>query len=266
MTERLAEPIMGPLLDGKTIIVTGGAGGIGRAIVEAVVREGGRAAIADLPETEADVSRSLLEDLPDAAEFVPCDVRRASDVAAAVDQAVARFGALHGLVNNAGIGITGPTLELTEWQFEQTVQVNLKGVFLFLQQATKRILAQGGGGSIVNVASVGGVVGTPEYVLYSMSKHGVIGMTKSAALEFAERGIRINAVCPGPVWTSMLKAAAEQAYGTDDPAAIAGHQRIPRGELGRPEDVAELVVWVLSDRAANCTGSVFMTDGGYTAQ
>ncbi|MDE0005348.1 MAG: SDR family NAD(P)-dependent oxidoreductase [Rhodospirillaceae bacterium] len=257
---------MDQLLGGKPVIVTGGAQGIGRAIAEAVVREGGQVVIADLPETRALVPPSLLDERGDRVEFVPCDVRCAADVSATVDRAVSRFSALHGLVNNAGVGITGPTLELSELQFDRTVDINLKGVFLFLQQAAKRMMIQGSEGSIVNIASVGGVVGTPEFLLYSMSKHGVIGMTRSAALEFANRGIRVNAVCPGPVWTSMLQAAAERTYGTDDPREVARRQRIPRGELGRPEDVAEMVVWLLSDRAANCTGSAFMNDGGYTAQ
>ena len=254
---------MNHLLEAKSVIVTGGAGGIGRAIAGAVVREGGRVLVADLPEAQ---QPWLNEAWSHAAEFVPCDVRCAADVAATVERAVDRFGALHGLVNNAGIGTTGPTLELAEGEFDRTVAVNLKGAFLFLQQGVKQMLEQGGGGSIVNIASVGGVVGTPEFLLYSMSKHGVIGMTRSAALEFASQGVRVNAVCPGPVWTDMMRSAAEHQYGTQDPGEVARRQRIPRGELGMPEDVAEMVVWLLSERAVNCTGSTFMTDGGYTAQ
>ena len=248
------------MLENKVVVVTGGGRGLGLAMVDAVIREGGIPVVADLNPGE-------LSDSPRPnAHFIACDVTSSNDVANVVEQAVAKHGSVDGLVNNAGIGITGPFLDLTESQFEAMVDVNLRGTLLFMQAVIRQMLAQASGGSVVNISSVGGLVGTPEFALYSMSKHGVIGLTKSVALEFAKEEVRVNAVCPGPVWTSMIQAAAVQQYGTDSPEKVAEIQHVPRGRLGTPEEVAELVVWLLSDRSKNCHGSSFTTDGGYSAQ
>ena len=254
------------MLDEKRIIVTGGARGLGRAISKLIVREGGRVLIADILDHEA--AKTLVRiDIGDGhVAYRHCDVTKADQVRETVEQAVAEYGRLDGLVNNAGIGITGPMIELTEDQFDKTVDVNMKGVFLFMQHGVRQMLKQGGGGSIVNIGSVGGVVGTPEYMLYTMSKHAVVGMTRSMGVEYAAQGIRTNAVCPGPIWTDMMRSTSTELYGTDDPSEVAKLQNIPSGKLGAPEDVAEMVVWLLSDRSSNCTGSILMTDGGYTAQ
>ena len=257
---------MPKMLEQKAVIVTGGARGLGRAITELIVEEGGRVLIADVLDQEAEALRKAIAVGDEFVGYRRCDVTDASAVAETVQYAVDLFGSVDGVVNNAGVGITGPTLELTEDQFDLTTAVNLKGVFFFLQQGIRQLLAQGTGGSIVNMGSAGSIVGTPEFLLYTMSKHGVAGMTKSAALEFAAAGIRVNAVCPGSIWTEMMAEAAEQLYGTDDPAEVARRQNVPSGRLGTPKDVAELVVWLLSERSINCTGSCFTTDGGYTAQ
>jgi NAD(P)-dependent dehydrogenase (short-subunit alcohol dehydrogenase family) len=248
---------MTKLLQGKSVIVTGGGRGLGRAIADAIVLEGGRVLIADILDEDAATT-------DDGIFFRHCDVTRANDVRNTVDQAIAEFGRLDGLVNNAGVGITGPFADLTEDQFDKTVAVNLKGVFLFAQCAVRQMLQQGGG-SIVNIGSAGSVVGTPELSLYAMSKHGVAGLTRCLGVEFASRDIRVNAVCPGPIWTEMMQQGAHDMYGTDDPTEVARRQHIPREQLGTPDDVAEAVVWLLSDRSSNCNGSMLMTDGGYTA-
>ena len=250
---------MTKMLQGKSIIVTGGARGIGQAIAVLSAAEGANVLVADILEGHIDATAAS-----DRMAMRHCDVTCADDVRDTVAQAVTEFGSLDGLVNNAGIGITGPFTELTEDQFDKTVAVNMKGVFLFSQHAIRQMLTQGSG-SIVNMGSAGSVVGTRELLLYAMSKHGVAGMTRCLGVEFAAQGIRVNAVCPGPIGTEMMRSAANEMYGTDDPTEIAKHQHVPRELLGTPEEVAESVVWLLSDRSSNCNGSLLMTDGGYTA-
>lgn len=256
---------MAGMLEGKSIIVTGAARGLGLSISSLIAREGGNVLMADIPDSESEVVQQAVATVGDAASYRRCDVTQASQVRETVQQAIAQFGSLDGLVNNAGVGITGPITEITEEQFDTTVAVNLKGVFLFLQQAIRQMLKQESGGSIVNIGSAGSVVGTPELLLYAMSKHGVAGITRCAGVECAKQGIRVNAVCPGPLWTDLIQTAAMDMYGTDDPAEIARIQHVPRGKLGTPEEAAEAVIWLLSERSLNCNGSVLMTDGGYTA-
>ena len=256
---------MPKLLDQKAVIVTGGARGLGRAISERIVAEGGSVLIADILADKAEVDPWRDQAANDRVSHRHCDVTSADDVAATMSAALAQFGRLDGLVNNAGIGVTGPFIELEESQFDAVVAVNLKGAFLFSQHAVQTMLKQDQGGSIVNIGSAGSVVGTPELSLYAMSKHGLAGMTRSVAVEYADRGIRTNAVCPGPIWTEMMRDAALDIYGTDDASEIAKRQNIPRGTLGTPREVAEAVVWLLSDRSSNTNGSLLMTDGGYTA-
>ena len=251
---------MTKMLQGKSIIVTGGARGIGQAVAALSAAEGANVLVADVLEGQTDATAAS-----DRIVMRHCDVTCADDVRDTVAQAVTEFGSLDGLVNNAGIGITGPFTELTEDQFDATVAVNTKGVFLFGQHAVRQMLTQGGGGSIVNMGSTGSVVGTRDLLLYAMSKHGVAGMTRCLGVEYANQGIRVNAVCPGPIWTEMMQSAASAMYGTDDPADIAKRQHVPREALGTPAEVAESVVWLLSDRSSNSNGSLLMTDGGYTA-
>lgn len=251
---------MTKMLNGKSLIVTGGARGIGKAITDLAVIEGANVLVADI--IDGDTGS---EDAGGRVVRRNCDVTSADDVRSAVEQAVSEFGRLDGLVNNAGIGITGPFTELTEDQFDRTVAVNMKGVFLFSQHAIRQMLKQKDGGSIVNMGSAGSVVGTRELLLYAMSKHGVAGMTRCLGVEYANQGIRVNAVCPGPIWTEMIRDAANKMYGTDDPTEIAKRQNVPREMLGTAEEVAESVVWLLSDRSSNCNGTLLMTDGGYTA-
>lgn len=249
----------------KVILVTGGGRGIGRSISVQLAVEGARVMLADVLDEDTRETVETIRNADGEADWVHCDVTNANQVQATVDATVAKFGRIDCLVNNAGIGITGPFTEAKESDFDRITAINLKGSFLFLRSVVSQILTQGNGGSIVNIASVGGVVGTPEYALYAMTKHGVIGLTKCLALEYAAAGIRVNAVCPGPIRTDMIEQTArKKGYSSVDDLAI--DQGVPLGRLGRPEEVAEAVIWLCSDRASNTTGSNLFTDGGYTAQ
>lgn len=253
------------LCHGKVILVTGGGRGIGRAISVQLAVEGAHVMLADVLDEDAGETVDMIRDAGGEAAWVHCDVTDAEQVQATVQATVAKFGRIDSLVNNAGIGITGRFTETKESDFDRITAINLKGSFLFLRSVIKQIEAQGEGGSIVNISSVGGVVGTPEYALYAMTKHGVIGLTKCLALEYASAGIRINAVCPGPVHTAMAEQVARER-GLSDVNELAREQRVPLGRLAKPEEVAEAVIWLCSDRSSNTTGSNLFTDGGYTAQ
>lgn len=252
------------LCEQKVALVTGGARGIGRAISRQLAAEGASIMIADVLDKDAEETLQLIHDAGGQAAYQHCDVTDPSQVQATIDATVAKFSRLDCLVNNAGIGVTAPFTDLTEADFDRITAINLKGTFLFLQSAIRQLLAQGSGGSIINMASVGGVVGTPEYSLYAMSKHGVIGLTKCTALEYAEQKIRINAVCPGPILTPMVEAVAQQ-QGLSDINELAKELRVPSGRLGTADEVAEAVAWLCSNRSSNTTGSSLFTDGGYTA-
>lgn len=252
------------LCDNKVALVTGGGRGIGRAISVLLAAEGASVMVADVLDQDARETLRIIHEAGGKAAYTQCDVTDAKQVQATVDATVAEFGRLDCLVNNAGIGVTAPFTELTESDFDRIVAINLKGSFLFLQSAIKQLQAQGDGGSIVNMASIGGVVGTPQFAIYSMSKHGVIGLTKCTALEYAEQNIRINAVCPGPILTPMIEETAKQ-QGLSDVNELAKEQRVPIGRLGKPEEVAEAVIWLCSDRSSNTTGTNLFVDGGYTA-
>ena len=264
-TNNTIRPVRMKLCQNKVVIVTGGAKGIGRAISEVLAHEGASVMIVDVLEPEGLETKELIRQSGGIADYVHCDVTKANEVTAAVAATVSTYGRLDCLVNNAGIGVTGPLSDMTEADFDRITAINLKGPFLFLQSAISQMMKQGGGGSIVNVASVGGLVGTPQYALYAMTKHGVIGLTKCAALEYARDNIRVNSVCPGPTLTPMLEEVARQ-QGLSDVDDLATQQRVPMGRLGRAAEVAEAVAWLCSDRASNTTGSNLLVDGGYTAQ
>jgi len=253
------------LCQDKVVLVTGGSLGIGRAVSERLASEGAAVVVVDILDDDGQATVKHIVDAGGRAHYCHCDVTDADQVQAAVRAATATFGRLDCLVNNAGIGITGPFVDMTEQDFDRIVAINLKGSFLFLNAAVKQLLAQGNGGSIVNIASVGGVVGTPEYSLYAMTKHGVVALTKCLALEYSDRGIRTNAVCPGPILTAMAEQAAKD-QGLADANELAREQRVPIGRLGTPEEVGEAVAWLCSDRSSNTTGSNLFVDGGYTAQ
>ncbi|MDH4383492.1 MAG: glucose 1-dehydrogenase [Gammaproteobacteria bacterium] len=249
-------------LEGKVIMITGGSTGIGFATARRCVAEGASVLIADINETAGVAAAAELNAAGGKVHFHPTNVTQASAVEAAVAEAVSRFGRLDGAFNNAGIdgGFTN-TIKMTEEAFDQTIAVNLKGVWLCMKYQIEQFLAQGSGGAIVNTASVAGLVGTRGGIAYCASKHGVVGMTKCAALDFSRKKIRVNAVCPGLIKTPMLEHMAEitgvsvEAYANQEPV----------GRLGEPREIGDTVAFLLSEDSSFITGVALPVDGGWTA-
>ncbi len=242
-------------LDGRTALVSGGARGIGAAIARGVVEEGGRVVIGDLLDVEgAELVTELGEER---ARFVHLDVTDPDQWRDAVAEAESAFGAVSVLVNNAGIIRWGSLADMDQAVWHEVLGVNLTGVFLGMHAAIPS-LRRAGGGAIVNISSASGLVGLPMQSAYTASKWGVRGLTKSAAVELAREGIRVNSVHPGPIRTPMTEAT--------DPAIIARREQVLASQLiprmGEPEEVARLVVFLASEEAGFCTGSEFVVDGG----
>jgi NAD(P)-dependent dehydrogenase (short-subunit alcohol dehydrogenase family) len=250
------------LLQDKVALVTGGASGIGRATCEAFAREGARVVVSDL-DTEGGeaVARSITEAGGEAL-FHRADVSVEDDVQALVGAAVERFGRLDCALNNAGIsGAGGPLQQISLDAFRRTLEVNLVGTFLCMKYEIQAMLERGSG-AIVNTASGAGVIATPALSPYSASKHAILGLTKTAAVENARTGIRINAVLPGSTDTPMLRAT----MGDNPEIEKLVLRSQPGGRLGRPEEIAEAVVWLCSDRASFVTGDSMLVDGGAVAR
>ena len=253
---------MSGLFEGKAALVTGAGGGIGRATALAFAREGARVLVSDVDGGGGDETARLVADAGGTAVHFACDVTQPAEVKALVAAATDAFGRLDCAHNNAGIeGAYGRTADCDEENFDRTCAVNLKGVYLCLKAELARMLGTREGGAIVNTASVAGVEGAKNLPAYVASKHGVMGLTRTAALEYATRGIRVNAVCPGPIRTRMLEAIMEENPRME-PAMIAA---VPMRRLGAPEEIAEAVVWLCSDRASYVTGQGLVVDGGFTA-
>lgn len=249
---------MARLLEDKTLLVTGAASGIGRAVAETGAREGARVVVSDVDETGGAETVAHIEGAGGAACFVRADVTRNDEVAALVASAITAFGRLDAAVNNAGISVgDGPLHETSLENWERTLAVNLTGVFLCLKHEIPPMQAQGSG-AIVNLSSGAGLIATPTMAAYCASKHGVLGLTKTAALENARTGVRVNAVLPGSVDTPALRA--ETAGNPVIEKMVLRSQ--PGGKLGTPEEIAEAVVWLCSDRASFVTGSSMLVDGG----
>jgi len=251
------------ILAGKSALVTGGASGIGRATAVAMAREGARVAVADRTEEAAAATVALINQAGGQAIAIGADVTREAEVAAMVARAVAAFGRLDCAFNNAGVATAsvGPGAqrlhELSQASFDAMLAINLTGVFLCLKHEIAQMMAQGGG-SIVNTASVAGLIGLPMSSHYVAAKHGVVGLTKTAAMEYAQDNIRVNCVNPGYVTTPMTAKSVE----TRLDAMMA---KVPMIRMGLPEEIAEGVVWMLSDRASFMTGASHVIDGGFTA-
>ena len=249
-------------VEGKVALVTGGASGIGRATALTFAREGAKLVVADLNEDGGRQTAHMITEKSGEAIFVRTDVSQAVEVQALISKAVETYGRLDCAHNNAGIsgGLSARTAEYPEDMWHQVVAINLTGVWLCMKYEIPQMLHQGGG-SIVNTASVAGLGGYHGASAYVASKHGVVGLTKTAALEYATQGIRVNCVCPGYIATPMT------APGMNDPTRLARLiAREPIGRVGTPEEVAEAVVWLCSDAASFVTGHTMTVDGGYVAQ
>lgn len=254
---------MADSLSGRVVLITGGGSGIGRAAALCCAREGATVVVADVAEAEGTEVAEAVEERGGSARFARCDVSSSADVQALVRDVAAREGRLDGAFNNAGIESGwAATVKCSEENFDRTVAVNLKGVWLCLKHQIAQMLEQGGGGSIVNTASVAGLVGSRGGCAYVASKHGVVGLGKTAALEYAKRGIRVNTVCPGVVETPMVERLMAST-GLERETFVAQQ---PVGRLGQPEEVGEAVAWLLSERASFVTGVALPVDGGFVAQ
>ena len=254
---------MAGLLDGKSALITGGGGGIGRATALAFAREGARVAVADVAEEAARETVALVNAAGGQAISLSGDVSRDADVRAMIDAVVGTYGRLDCAFNNAGIAgwhvdaILKKTAEWSEEAFDRMIAVNLRGVWLCMRHELPQMQAQGSG-AIVNTGSIAGLVGLPNSSAYVAAKHGVIGLTKTAALEYAESNIRVNAVCPGYIKTPMT----EPSMRLRGEAILA---QTPLKRMGSPEEIAEMVVWLCSERASYVSGAAYNVDGGYMA-
>jgi len=249
-------------LAGKVALVTGAGSGIGRASALAFSREGAKVIVADVVVEGGEETVSLIKKTGGEALFVRADVSKATEVATLISTAVATYGRLDCAHNNAGIeGTAATTVECTEESWDHIITINLKGVWLCMKYEIPQMLKQGAG-AIVNTSSGAGLIGLPRSGAYVASKHGVVGLTKTAALEYAKVGIRVNAVCPGPIDTPMMQRIGGRRPQIVERMAAAG----PMRQLGKPEEIAEAVVWLCSDAASFVTGHALPVDGGFVAQ
>ena len=254
---------MAGMLDGKSALITGGGGGIGRATALAFAREGARVAVADLVPEAAGETVALVNAAGGQAISLSGDMSKDADVRAMIDAVVGTYGRLDCAFNNAGIAgwqVDAGGKKTADWSeeaFDRMIAVNLKGVWLCMRHELPQMQAQGGG-AIVNTGSIAGLVGLPTSSAYVAAKHGVVGLTKTAALEYADANIRVNAVCPGYIRTRMTDPVMQ--FRGD--AILA---QTPLKRMGSPEEIAEMVVWLCSERASYVTGAAYNVDGGWMA-
>jgi len=249
--------------DGKVAFVTGGASGIGRATALALAQAGARVAVADVGEQANQETARLIEQNGGRALAVRCDVTRGEDIKAALEKTVATFGRLDFAFNNAGIEQKkpAPTADYDEQEWNRIIDIDLRGVFLCMKHEIPLIL-KSGGGAIVNTSSGAGVIGIKGSPAYTAAKHGVIGLTRAASLDYAGQNIRINAVCPGYIDTPMM---GRFTGGTPEGRAQVISEE-PIGRMGRPEEIANTVLWLCSDGAGFVVGHALVADGGQTVQ
>ncbi len=246
----------------KTALITGAGSGIGRATALAFARAGANVVVADINRQAGEATSQLIRERGGRALFIAVDVAQSDQVASMIDRAAREFGRLDCAFNNAGVaGMPTRTADADEAEFDRLMAVNVKGVWLCLKYEIRHMLEHGGG-AIVNTASVAGLTGAHSLPLYAASKHAVVGLTRSAAVEYARKGIRVNAVGPSVVKTPMLDGAFALLPRFVEAATAAN----PSRRLGEPEEVAAAVVWLCSDAAGFVNGAVLPIDGGFLAQ
>lgn len=255
------QELPGRLFSGKVVLVTGAAAGIGRATALAFGRAGASVVIGDAAVDGGHATAAMIVEAGGKALYVNANVTRASEVEALVDKAVSYYGRIDCAVNNAGIEEEHqPLAEADEAQFDRIMSVNLKGVWLCMKHELRQMAKQGGG-AIVNVSSVAGLAGSPSRSIYAASKHAVVGLTKTAAVEYAGAAIRVNSVCPGAVKTGMLVRALER----DSQLEAAIKNGYPMGRVAEPAEVANAIMWLCSEQSSFVTGHQLAVDGGLTA-
>ncbi len=250
---------------GKVALITGGGGGIGRAAALGFAERGARVVVVDRDVTLGQGTADILHQQGRDARFIPADVSKSADVQNYVKATLEAYGRIDCFFNNAGIeGKTAPVMDYDEEMFDRVIAINVRGVFLGMKYVLPVMLRQGSG-AVVNTASIAGLVGGPGMSAYIASKHAVIGLTKSASGDVARFGLRVNAICPGPVDTRMMRSLEAQRNPEDPDAVIAANRAaIPSGRYASPEEVANLAIYLCSDLAGSITGTHMVIDGGRT--
>ncbi|HCU91094.1 MAG TPA: short chain dehydrogenase [Gammaproteobacteria bacterium] len=252
-----------PILTNKVILVTGGSSGIGRATAKVLGAEGARVIVADLQDQEGEKTAAIVNDTGGDAEYHHVDVGDYDQVKTLVAGIVEAHGSLDGAFNNAGIeGPTAKILDVPMEDWDRVVRVNLTGVFICIKCEIEQMIRQENGGSIVSTSSAAGLIGIPGAASYNASKHGVIGLTKTVALEYASKNVRVNAVCPGFIETPMLDRVTDASEKIREQLIKA----VPMRRVAKAAEIAEATAWLLSDKSSYVTGVSIPVDGGWVAQ